>query len=60
MVYEMTASDDSQSTASDSTDASILTVKQNNPSQEVDSNFSFTSVTALFRVGVGKLKWSQH
>ena len=48
MVYVMTASDDSQSTVSDSTDASILTVIQNNPSQEVDSNSSFTSVTALF------------
>ena len=31
----------------DSTDASAITVKENNPSQEVDSNFSLTSVTAL-------------
>ena len=38
--------DDSQSTA-DSTDASILTVIENTPSQEVDSTSSFTSVTAL-------------
>ena len=37
-VYEMTVSDDSLSTASDSTDASVTTVKENNPSQEVDSN----------------------
>ena len=47
MVYEMTASDDSQSTASDSTDASIITVIEDNPSQEVASTSSFTSVTAL-------------
>ena len=47
MVYQMTASDDSQSTVSDSTDASIITVIENNPSQEVDSTSSFTSVTAL-------------
>ena len=46
-VYEMTASDDSLSTASDSTDASIITVKENSPSQEVASNSSLTSVTAL-------------
>ena len=43
----MTASDDSQSTASDSTDASIITVIESNPSQEVASTSSFTSVTAL-------------
>ena len=43
----MTGSDDSQSTASDSTDASIITVIENNPSQEVDSTSSFNSVTAL-------------
>ena len=43
----MTASDDSLSTASDSTDASAITVKENNPSHEVDSNSSFTLVTAL-------------
>ena len=44
----MTASDDSQSTASDSTDASIITVIENNPSQEIYSISSFTTVTALF------------
>ena len=43
----MTASDGSLSTASDSTDASIITVIENKPSHEVDSNSSFTSVTAL-------------
>ena len=47
MVYEMTVSDDSLSTASDSTDASVITVQENNPSQEVDSNSSPTSLTAL-------------
>ena len=47
MVYEMTASDDSLSTASDSMDASIITVKENGPSQEVDSNSSLTLLTAL-------------
>ena len=46
-IYQTTASDDSQSTVSDSTDASILTVIENNPSQEVDRTSSFTSVTAL-------------
>ena len=46
-VYDMTVSDDSLSTASDFTDASVITVKENNPSQEVDSNSSLTSVTAL-------------
>ena len=43
----MTVSDDSLSTVSDSTDASVITVKENNPSQEVDSNSSLTSLTAL-------------
>ena len=46
-IYQTTASDDSQSTVSDSNDASILTVIENNPSQDVDSTSSFTSVTAL-------------
>ena len=46
-VYETTASDDSLFTASDSTDASIITVKENNPSQDIDSNFSPISLTAL-------------
>ena len=43
----MTASDDSLSTASDSTDASIITVKENSQSQKVDSNSSLTLVIAL-------------
>ena len=43
----MTVSDDSLSTASDSTDASVITVQENNPSQEVDSNSSPTSLAAL-------------
>ena len=47
MVYQMTASDDSQSAESDSADASIITVIENNPSQAVDSTSSFTLVTAL-------------
>ena len=47
MVYKTTVLDDSLSTASDSTDASVITVKENNPSQEVDSNSSLTSLIAL-------------
>ena len=43
----MTVSDDSLSTASNSTDASVITVQENNPSQEVDNNSSPTSLTAL-------------
>ena len=43
----MTVSDDSLSTAADSTDASVITVQENNPSQEVDSHSSPTSLTAL-------------
>ena len=46
-VYQMTDADDNQSTASDSTDVSILTVIENNQSQEVDSTPAFTSVTAV-------------
>ena len=42
----MTVSDDSLSTASDSTDASVITVQENNPSQEVDSN-SLPTLTTL-------------
>ena len=49
IIYQMTASDDSQSTASDSTDASLIMVIKNNPSQEEDSTSSFSSVTALSR-----------
>ena len=43
----MTDADDNQSIASDSTDASILTVIENDQSQEVDSTPAFTSVTAF-------------
>ena len=46
-VYETTASDDSQSTASNSTDASIITIIEDNSSQEVASTSSYSSVTAL-------------
>ena len=46
-IYQKTDTDDNQSTASDSTDASILTVIENNQFQEVDSTSAFTSVTAL-------------
>ena len=46
-VYEMTATDDRLSTASDSTDASVITVKENNPSQEIDTNPSPTLLTVL-------------
>ena len=47
MVYETTVSDGSLSSASDSTDASVITVQENNPSQKVDNNSSSTSLTAL-------------
>ena len=43
----MTDADDNQSIASDSTDASILTVIENDQSQEVDSTPAFTSETAI-------------
>ena len=46
-VYEMTVSDDSLSTVSDSTVALVITVQENNLSQEADSNSSLTSATAL-------------
>ena len=46
-IYHTTDADDNQSTASDSTDAFILTVIENDQSQEVDSTPAFTSVTAL-------------
>ena len=46
-VYKTTVSDDSLSTASDSTDAFVITVQENNPSQEVDGNSSPTLLTAL-------------
>ena len=47
MVYEMTVSDDSLSSASNSTDASVITVQENNPPHEVDSNSPPTSLKAL-------------
>ena len=47
MVYEMTVSDDSLSTVSDSTDGSVITVQENNPSKEVDSNSSPSPLTVL-------------
>ena len=47
MVYKTTVSDDSLSTASDSTDASLITVQENNPSQEVNSNSSPILLTVL-------------
>ena len=43
----MTDADDNQSIASDSTDASILTVIESEQSKEVVSTPAFTSVTAL-------------
>ena len=43
----MTVTDDSLSTASDSTYASVITVKENNPSQEIDTSPSPTLLTAL-------------
>ena len=43
----MTDTDDNQSTVPDSMDASILTVIENNQSEEVDSTSVFTSVTVL-------------
>ena len=46
-VYEMAELDNCISMASDSTDASVITVQENNQSQEVDSNSSPPSVTAL-------------
>ena len=46
-VYHTTDADDNQSIASDSTDASILTVIENDQSLEVDSTPAFTSATAL-------------
>ena len=46
-VYEMTVSYDSLSTALDSTDASVITIQENTPFQEVDSKSLPTSLTAL-------------
>ena len=46
-IYHTTDANDNKSIASDSTDTSILTVIENDQSQEVDSTPAFTSVTAL-------------
>ena len=46
-IYQMKDTDDNQSTASGSMDASILTVIENNQFQEVDCTPAFTPVTAL-------------
>ena len=46
-IYHVTDAYENQSIASDSTDVSILTVIENDQSQEVDSTLAFTSVTAL-------------
>ena len=46
-VYETTELDDSISTASDSTDISVITVQENNQRQEEDSNSLPSSLTAL-------------
>ena len=46
-IYQMTDADDNQFIESDSTDASVLTVIENDQSQEVDSTPAFTSATVL-------------
>ena len=46
-VYDTMELEDSISTASDSTDASVITVRENNPPQEEDSNSPHSSLTAL-------------
>ena len=46
-IYQMTDADDNQSIASDSTDASIVIVIENDQSHEVDSTPAFTSETTL-------------
>ena len=47
-VYETTELDDSTSSASDSTDVSVITVQENNQLQEEDSNSPHSSLTGLF------------
>ena len=47
VVYQMKDPDDNQSIASDFTDASIVTVIENDQSQEADSTLAFTSETTL-------------
>ena len=46
-IYHVTDTNDNQSIASDSIDLSILTVIENDQSQEVDSTPAFTSMTTL-------------
>ena len=46
-IYHMTDAEDNQSIASDSTDKSILTVIENDHSQDVDSTPAFTLATTL-------------
>ena len=46
-VYETTELDDSISTASDSTDVSVITVQENNQPQEEDSDSPSSSLTEL-------------
>ena len=46
-VYDTMEVDDSISTALDSTDTSVITVQENNPPQEEDSNSPHSSLTAL-------------
>ena len=46
-IYHTTDAENNQSIASNSTDESILTVIENDQSQEVDSTPAFTSATAL-------------
>ena len=46
-IYHTTDTEDNQSIASDSTNESILTVIENEQSQEIDSTLALTSATAL-------------
>ena len=46
-IYHTTDAEDNQSIASDSTDESVLTVIENDQSQEVDNTPAFTSATVL-------------
>ena len=47
-VYETTTLEDSISSASDSTEVSLITVQENNQPQEEDSNSAHSSLTELF------------
>ena len=46
-IYHLTDADNNQSIASDFTDASIVTVIENDQSHKVDSTPTFTPVTVL-------------